>query len=645
MSDSPPKADVPVPRRQLPRWRSLGRVWLEGLGGRLPGRLGWAGQWALWLVMGWGMAAVWRVGQGGGSLPGGVVLALVGVVWAVAVASAATLPLAGFACAGLWLAWHGVALMSPWAGTPWLALPVIWLLAVALAVWAWRAPARKAVGLVLWLGISLGAGWLLAEPSGWNHWLSMPPRIAGLGWVVPGSAIAGVGIWLRPVWRGWACTEPSFGRVWVGGLVVMGLGLTASAWRDFPAAEGWAVGVVEASGPWAAMAWFWLAGAFAIGLVKGTIRATRRLGCHGTTAGRSWWLPAAWLGVTGLEWLATHPSARSVAAWLPQRLVPWLQSGPVPLRMAAEAHAWAGVVVMVVGIGFALQGRDTLRLLPQLNALWIAAFGGLLAAGEALAVAAGTGWTMAGTHWGPAVLLGAGGFWLLAGLRKEGRHEPKENLPPRLGAMAVFLGILLAVEFQSAEAWAWRAGPAALLGLVHLALPPVLYHWYSQGRKTGPDLALSTRGWLVLAGLGSVLPLLHLNPHHASQLAFSPVIWLSVLLYLRWRQPWLDPACGAMAGALLGSATVAAWSRPGLLLPEVPLLPWLNPPSVVLVGPSGRGPGSMMEAAHLTLLLIMGAAGALLGALVFRAKEGPAVPLMPLLADPGAPMALRPSAV
>lgn len=92
----------------------------------------------------------------------------------------------------------------------------------------------------------------------------------------------------------------------------------------------------------------------------------------------------------------------------------------------------------------------------------------------------------------------------------------------------------------------------------------------------------------------------------------------------------MDVASGAFAGAILGSAAVAGWCRPGLLLAEVPLFSWFNPPVLGLSAEEAmRRP--FWNPAHFTLLLLMTGTGGLLGAIVFRGKSDP---LLPLLSDP-----------
>ena len=609
--------------RVLPRW------W----GRRLVARLGWAGGVGCVLVVFMGAITAWQLGRGPASpWPTGWILLLVGVVWAAAVAAAAALPVVGFAGAGLWLAWHGVSLMAPWAGTPLVALPVIWVLGVMLTMLAWKGPRHKAAWLVFWLVVAGLAGWVLAEMTGWNRLLGRaggaPPW---MGPLIPGTIMAWAGVKLRPVLRRLEWTEPTFGRVWIGGLAVMAVGLGASAFRDMTAAEGWAWGVVEASAPWAALAWFWLGGIFATFLAKGVSWATGPWMLGRAPNGVRWILPSLWLGVTLLEWLATHSSG-GLAGALPQVVVQWVQSWPDRWQMAIQAHAWTGVVVVILGLGFLRRGRESVQTLHRLNALWMAALAGLAAVGDTLTGAV----PPAGFPWGAGLLLLIGLPALLAGLASGETKEARNAAPYQTGAVVCFAGTLLAMEWQSPVPWAVRAGPAALLGMIHLPLPFVLYGWWTGGRKMNGQLSLSTQAWLIFAGLLCVLPILHRDPWNAAQLACCPVLWFAVLLWLRWRQPGLTMASGGLAGACLGSVTVAAWSRPALLLPEVPRFDWLNPPAVVFAPMDPGADRPFMDPWHFILFLVLTAAGAVLGALTFRPKSGPVVPLVPLLVVPEA---------
>lgn len=599
---------------------SLPLVW----GGRqLVARLGWAGVVSCVLVGVMGAMTTWQLGRGPAfPWPTGSILLLVGVVWAAAVAAAAALPVVGYAAAGLWLAWHGVSLMAPWAGTPLMALPVIWVLGVMLTMLAWKGPRHKTAWLAFWLVIAGLAGWVLAEMTGWNRLLGRasgtPPWIGPL---ILGTTIAWAGVKLRPVLRRLEWTEPAFGRVWIGGLAVMAMGLGASAFRDMTAAEGWAWGVVEASAPWAALAWFWLGGIFATFLAKGACWATGPWVRGWARNSARWILPSLWLGVTLLEWLATHSSG-GLAGALPQVAVQWVQSWPDRWQMAIQAHAWTGVVVVILGLGFLRRGRESVQTLHRLNALWMAALAGLAAVGDTLTGAVAP----AGFPWGAGLLGLIGLPAILVVLASGETKEARNSAPYQSGVVVCFMGMLLAMEWQSLVPWSLRAGPAALLGMIHLPIPFVLYGWWTGGRKMEGQLSLSTQAWLIFAGLLCVLPILHRDPFNAAQLACCPVLWFAVLLWLRWRQPGLTMASGGLAGACLGSATVAAWSRPALLLPEVPWFDWLNPPAVVFAPMDPGADRPFMDPRHFILFLVLTAAGAVLGALTFRPKSGPEVP-------------------
>ncbi len=613
---------------------SLERVLPQWWGRRLVARLGWAGGVAGALVLVMGAMTAWQLGRGPASpWPTGWILLLVGVVWAAAVAAAAALPVVGFAAAGVWLAWHGVSLMAPWAGTPLVALPVIWVLAVTLAMLVWKGPRHKGAWLAVWVVIAVPVGWVLAEITGWNHLLGRagggPPWIWQL---IPGAVLALSGARLRAVLRRLEWTEPTFGRVWIGGLAVLAAGLGASAFRDMTAAEGWAWGAVEASAPWAALAWFWLGGIIGIILVKGVAWATGPWMLGRAPNRVRWMLPAFWLGVTLLEWLATHSSGQALAEALPPVGARWIQSWPDRWQMAVKAHAWTGVVVVILGLGFLRRGRESAQTLHRLNALWLAALVGLVVVGDSLTGAVAP----AGFPWGAGWLLVVGLPAILVGLGPGETQGAGNSAPYQTGAMVCFTGMLLAMEWQSPVPWAVRAGPAALLGMIHLPLPVVLYGWWTGGRKMEGQLSLSTQAWLIFAGLLCVLPILHRDPWNAAQLACCPVLWFSVLLWLRWRQPGLTTAAGALAGACLGSATVAAWCRPALLLPEVPWFDWLNPPAAVFAAVESGTDRPFMDPWHFMLFLVMTAAGAVLGALTFRPKSGPGVTMLPLLVSPEA---------
>ncbi len=606
-----------LPELNAVAWEWAGRVG-QGLGwlaGRGLGGTERVGGWLLGLLGLLGLlaaGAVWQLGYLGlEPLPPGGVLVLVGGGWALSAAAAAGLSAGGFAVASLWLAWHGIALMGPWTGTPLVAWPVLWLLGVA----RWRFPEQG--GGLVWVGMALGAGWLVAEPSGWNQFWGLGPERAALGRLALGGGLAALGCWWRP--RGGAS---SFGVLALGGILAMGAGLAASGWRDLAAVEGWAWGVVESSGAWAALAWFWLGGGFAVLLLQGAEGMARRV-MGRSDRGKAWWL-VGWLMATLVEWLATHGGMPYLGSWG--------AAGPRALRLAAEAHVWVGLVVVVFGVGFMWQGRELARLMSRLQALWAAAFLGLWTVAEALpgGVAGEAG---VGGGW----LLGLGGLWVLWGLRRDAAEGSGLEWPFRLGGLAALSGVVLAVGLQPGEVWGDRGGAAALLGMLHLAVPMALHRWWTGGRVVGTGPTLEGLVWASLGGVASALPFLQRNPGDAVLLAGGPLLWLGGLLWLRACQPRWDAAAGALAGAVMGGGAVAAWCRPGLLLPEVPLWPWLNVPSAALGDPLSR---PFLDPRHFILWSLLGISGALLGALVFRGRGGAEGLGIPLLVDP--PKALVP---
>lgn len=229
---------------------------------------------------------------------------------------------------------------------------------------------------------------------------------------------------------------------------------------------------------------------------------------------------------------------------------------------------------------------------------------------------------------GAAGVLVVGGWWMLRRLRGEAPVESGLLWPFRLSGLAAVMGMVLAESLLPGAAWGDRGGEAALLGMLHLGLPLAMHGWWTRGRAEGKGPSLMGLLWLSLGGMVSVLPLLQRHAGDAALLAFCPLVWLGGLLGLRAWQPRWDAAGGALAGAVMGVAAVAAWCRPGLLLPEVPLISWLNVPAGALSEPLAR---PFLNPAHFILLLLLGSAGALLGALVFRARggaEGLGVPLL-----------------
>ncbi|MES2708054.1 MAG: hypothetical protein V4726_15790 [Verrucomicrobiota bacterium] len=581
--------------------------------------------------------------RNGGGFPllqpasGILVTGLAGLVWAAACAAAASLPLWGFGLAGFWLAYHGLLLMASWAGTPVMPLPVLWVLAVGLAVGSRRGTPRGWPEFLTWLGLCLGAGYFMSGPLGLNALPGVKGAFRDWAGAVLLAAVFAPAWRLRPWFRRRRWAEPSFGRVLAGSAAVIGLGLTASGFRSFEGTMGWAAAVMDTCGYAAMLAWFWLAGGFAVSLlnlmecgtrlaVRGlTLRVVRRI------------FPFIWAVVTIVEWLGSHESA---VPWMdrigPGRLDHWMASWPWEIRVAAWGHAWAGVAALTAGAGFLWQGREGVRLMPRLHSLWISSFFCILAISPVLAAYISPVPEHAGRIWWWAPLLLLGGIFqdmVQAGRNWHG--ETGEGLPARLGWRMVMLGVLLAMECRNALPWPGAGGAAALLGMLHLALPRALHHWWTRGRTAAGLLPVSSQIWISAAGMVSVLPMLNHNPQSTGVLAFAPVLWLPVLLWLRCRRPGLAASSGALAGALLGSSTVAAWCRPGLLLPDVPLLSFLNAPLAATSGAEALANRPFLDATHFSLLLLLTSTGAVLGAIVFRCRP-PAGEIPIAIAEPAA---------
>ncbi len=622
MSSHFPQQAVPVRRNWGDRVRA---IWAGAGGGRQRlVRLGLEGKVALALVLGMAGVAAAAVAQEAPRWPWpGSIVGWAGLLWSLTVAAASRLPCWGFAVAALWLAWQAVALMGPWAGTALVAFPAVWLLVVALSCWAWEPQGEPKAGLAGWGILSLGMGWLLGGPAGWNQLFGLGGPRGWVGHLLLSLVIAMAGYKLRPWWKSRSWTRPGWGRTLVGSAVVMGVGLTFSLLRDAGATEGWAWGEVEMASGWSALMWFWLGGAAGVMLVGGAEWLTR-LTVRGITLGPArQGLPLIWLAVTVAEWLATHAaSPHLVVKWFRQGVSGW----PWWAREAIAAHAWVGVATVVLGAGFLYQGRDTVRMLLRLNAVWLGALGALVALGPVLAAEAGDP-GLTGGRPGAAILLGLGMAWLVRQLWQDVPYGSSRGPAAAWSLLTAFAGLIAAHAIHEHADGTWRNGPAAVLGVVHLVLPVMLHRWWVRGRPGNSPVSLKALAGLTMAGMAGVLPVLQAGPASVALLGWEPVWWVGVLWVLRRQCPHLETADGALAGGILGVSAAAAWCRPDLLLPMVPMIPWLNVPAGVLAG----DPRPFLEPLHFTLLGLLGATGAALGALIFRGGAAPGLTMMPLL--------------
>lgn len=721
---------------------------------RMAGRCGWSVRAALVWAAVWGVAAVaeWALvragwvrsgggagfdaGIGAGAGPGAEIGAGAGagmwdvfsvaMVWSLAVAVAAVLPMWAYALAGLWLGWYGVNLMGAWAGTPVVVLPVAWWLAVGWWVWRrdrkkWResacrlrpvvddaggtacvagmdqirqigqigqirqirqitspselsgrdtspeatGPARSVLETTLWnvergiFGVMLAwAGLLLAEPSGLG-------RVLGAGSVAYFGVLilillplGAVGVWAMKQWgtgarldsAGWL-DRVDFGKIWLGGLGVMGLGLGLSLWRSRSLTAGWVGSVADMAGTWTGLLWFWLGCGFGLAVLSGLLDSDRnrlRLLALGRTG---WTLPVAWLGITAVEWILAHHPELFAKMGVPTGISNWLQGAEsLRARLIFEAHAWVGVVILVLGLGFLWQGRVTVRLLPRLQLVWVTAFLGIWAGSDGLleafldSGAAGTLLLPEGGEGsaGRLVFFGGGGLifilvgglcWWVGRVVLERSLSGEGRLAGRVGALALACG-WLSLTGVPAGTGAGQCAEAALLGMVHFALPMILIWKWNRKSPVGAGLGMGLQAALGLAGLYMTLPWLERDPGDITQLGLLPVEWAVALFLLKWRRPGLPASGGALAGMLLASAGVAGWMQPGLFFPEVPLFSALNPPLHVGSAEGGWGDRDFFGSAHFALLMLMAAAGAVLGALIFRKPEVPGAPLLPLILRP-----------
>lgn len=611
--------------------------WWRGVVRRERG-LEWSGRFCLLVLGALTALCAWSmVRSGGGSQgsaeTGGLTVILAGLVWVAGCSAAAVLPLPGYAVAVFWLANHGLFLMGAWAGTPLMVLPVFWLLLLGLAVASRRGSGQGWPAFAVWVGICAECGWLMSAPLRIPQLLRLPPGPVA-EWISAGlvTALLIPAWWLRMRLRRRTWMEPAFGQALAGSALVMGFGLAGGWFRNPAVAEGWAAGVIDSCRFAGMLAWYWLAGGFALSLLTcsewGTRQAVRAL----TLRLSSRIFPLLWAVVTLMEWIGSHPG---VIPWRERPgsggLESWMGAWPWEMWVAAWGHAWAGVVALVTGAGFLWQGREGVKLLPRLNALWVASFFCFLAVSPVLsnylfplsepAPEAG--------RWALLILLGGLASNLL---QPENTNLPKpsgESRRARLGWWTVLLGVVLGLEWQGGV-WPAAGGEAALLGVLHLGLPRALHGWWTRGRHSAGAVAVSTQILISAAGMVSILPMLCRNPAQPAALALAPVLWLTVLLWLRWRRPELTASAGALAGALLGSGAAAAWCRPGLLLPDVPIFSFLNAPSAVLLEPR-----PFLNAEHYTLLLLLTVTGALLGALLFRQRP-PAGEIPVAIAEPAA---------
>lgn len=563
-----------------------------------------------------GLSVLLSRGPGDLEIPPGWQCAAAAGFWAFACAAASRLPLWGLVLAGAWLAWHAVLLGAVWTGGPVIAAPVWGLLLLVL----WKtaaAPAKPGGGrgapFYLWILSALAAGWITAEPCGFNALTGWTGPLAARGNLVLGLLYAAAGVWLQPRLRRllWARRGPSPRAVFVVAAGIMAA-VMASGWRLDPrGAAGWTADFLRSLDSFSGLIWFWLGGTFVLALLHPAEEGTRRFIRAFSLRRAVIVMPLAWSAATLVEWLLVRRSGG---------LKP-IHAALAELPAAANAHAWMGIVVLVTGAGFLWQGREGVRLLPRLNAVWLASFVALLAATPALVAAAFPDMRpeAAATLWPASVVLAA----LLPlepgrtrAFMVEEEPEASRSTTPA-GALLLMLGLLLTVETGGRSSWETRACPAALLGMLHLAPSRAFYLWWRRGRSAGPPLTVESQLWLTLAGALTALPLLQRGANSPVALAAGPLLWLPALLWLRWRRPRLDMAAGATAGALLAGGMLAAWMAPGLMLPEFPALSLLNPAAAREI--LWNGPDRFaLEPPHFTLLLLLLCAGALLGGLVFR---------------------------
>ncbi|MEI6667763.1 MAG: hypothetical protein WCP29_06370 [Acidobacteriota bacterium] len=258
------------------------------------------------------------------------------LAWSVALAAASAQsgPLV-LVLAGPWFVWYQVLVCSSLVATPWIAIPIAWVGALAWmhvrALPRWRARAAW------WLVISAGLGYAAAGPSGLRR---------ALGWRVVdaqtllASVLFGAGLLgclarrARTPARG-----PTFSLSLVGALLAMGTAVTLAALRDWRGTVGWVDAVFSDASGIVVLFWLCVAGQFAAGLLHSTEWIIRRIL-------RFLPLRAAHGGV--LAQVVTW----SAMAWLvPQALMATAQK-VIEARASSTVVASTGLMTIAIGLAF-----------------------------------------------------------------------------------------------------------------------------------------------------------------------------------------------------------------------------------------------------------------------------------------------------
>lgn len=596
----PIRKGFPWRRRIAARWRRPGRAFplsRRVRGGR-PRR---SGDGLLFAALALGFAVLGVAGAipAEGDATRWLLPSAVLTVWALGCAAAATLPAAGVAVAGIWLAHAGTLTFAAAEITWMLLLPVVWVLVPGVLAIVRTGPgSATAAG---WILLSLGVGWLIADLSGFNARLGWTGEAGWRGAVLPGTVCGWAGWQLAMEWRarGWRELSPAVVlAISLAGASAIGM---ACASRSFPEFSGWVQTVAGMMRTGAAFGWYVVAGGFGLLLVSAAGRISSAASHLLTLRLFAAAAPLVWLAVTAVEWMIARGAVAAPA---------WLAAG-------AAMHRWAGVASLVMAAGFAWQGAQGIRILPRLNALWLmaaAASPALAAAQAAGTVSADSAGPSAGL-W-PAVILAGGLAWIAWQTGATGEWRP--GTPAARAAVPA--GIL---GTYSLTAGGWPAPGIALAcaaGLLHVTLPCALYLWTTRHRDPAGRLPVLTQAWLSALGMVAALPIVKWNAESLWMLAAAAILWLFVLIWLRRTRPDSGPAEGALAGALVAGGTLAAWMLPGSLLPEVPYFEALNPPAGITgeTWPVRMRP--ILQPAHFYLLVAMQAAGAVAGALLFRLR-------------------------
>ena len=504
------------------------------------------------------------------ALPDSVLIigaALFALGWAFALSASLNLPLWGYFIVAAYLSWHGLFIGGTLAGTPWFALPTLWMLLLG-----WRISRTEKGRWRFWLLIlCFGAAYLTYGAFGLRRiftgdWEVLAPVALGL--------IYFAALTNRTTLQRFPKTDklPKADRIFWWTLIVIALFFTLGISRD-PIKAGSTtllamrglLGIVD-------LFWLWLGASLfqgAIGLGKWvTTESVSFLSAHVTRL----LFPLIWIAVGVFSWIATHDVSTETAVFAHNLgLSAWVNTWTDHDYWGVHYQLYASVIAVILVGFFAIRRRWTNDKLAWLSGLWLAAYIGVvgfysnfesfgtLEADAAAPLAFWTGFTLIG-----------GLVWEMAKSNADWSKASNERILALIAWLLLMLSVCVVTLGAGLPELVTEYTLYSFFGVIYLGLPLVAYDFVCE-RKGYEALSMWNLLALFVIGVISASLILGLDPNAGAHFLIAPLVWALGLWLGGKRLARLSSALdGLVGGGALALGFVTFWMSPQIL--PVPFL-------------------------------------------------------------------------